>query len=125
TAHAAAAHPSFHSIGWCALGRTAGHLVLLHRGRRLTIRSSRDRFAARLKWWGVPLRRAAQRSGLTQALCCKREFRGLPTHHTSRCRKIQVEARELVQGSADRGTPWELVRDAHEAREWERIRLRE
>ena len=35
---------------------------------RLTIRSSRDRFAARLKWWRVPSRRAAQRSGLTQAL---------------------------------------------------------
>ena len=36
--------------------------------RGLTIRSSRDRFAARLKWCRVPSRRAAQRSGLTQAL---------------------------------------------------------
>ena len=40
---------------------------------RLTIRSSRDRFAARLKWWGVPSRRAAQRSVLTQALACERQ----------------------------------------------------
>ena len=37
-------------------------------GGGLTIRSSRDRFAARLKWWGVPSRQAAQRSVLTQAL---------------------------------------------------------
>ena len=37
-------------------------------GRGLTIRSSRDRFAARLTRYRVPQRRAATQSGLTQVL---------------------------------------------------------
>jgi hypothetical protein len=39
---------------------------------RLTIRSSRDRFAARLMRYRVAHRRAATQSGLTQVLGCGR-----------------------------------------------------
>ena len=41
---------------------------------RLTIRSSRDRFAARLTRYRVPPRRAATRPGLTQVLGRRRTF---------------------------------------------------
>ena len=40
---------------------------------RLTIRSSRDRFAARLTRYLVPPRRAATRPGLTQVLDAQKD----------------------------------------------------
>ena len=49
-------------------GRTEPDLQLKSGRWHLTIRSSRDRFAARLTRYRVPPRQAAARSGLTQVL---------------------------------------------------------
>ena len=52
-------------------------------GAHLTIRSSRDRFAARLMRYRVAHRRAAKRSGLTQVLDCSEIFSFLNSVSTS------------------------------------------
>ena len=52
--------------------------MLFRVGWRLTIRSSRDRFAARLARFRVPPRLAAARPGLTQVLGSRNEYGGKP-----------------------------------------------
>ena len=77
--------------------------------RGLTIRSSRDRFAARLKWCRVPSRRAAQRSGLTQALDRSRENAGQQAKCSEpwalACSRLLILATNSVPARAA-GTPF-------------------
>ena len=60
----------------------------------LTIRSSRDRFAARLMRYRVAQRRAANRSGLTQVLARPKDFQEWSVHQSAM--SVRVGPRELA-----------------------------